>query len=259
MSEERQFETKHFKSFLDRYHLKDNTGNVEIRVRERAGERELYTRFRTKQKAVKGDVTLRPFGFEECRFAVWNTKKLKQLLSIMDDRFDMELKRKPGPMQDGPGDPMALKLTDDFRTVTFHTTDLSVVENTGDDIESISLKFKKQPPVVADLDIDQEFIQSFTRGMGAVEEDNFSVRSDGDQAVLELGWRRHSGGDTVKLRPDVDAEAFDEMVFRGDLMSNILRANKSDSGSLKVSTAGMLILEFSGDRFESNYYLRKNS
>lgn len=254
MSEDRQFSTDAFKSFLERYHLKDNTGNVEIRVRERAGEPELYTKFRTKNGGVRGDVTLRPFDFEECTFGVWKTKKLKKLLGIMDERFDLELKRKPESMGGGP---MALKLTDDFRTVTFHTAALDAVKWDFDEIGS--LKFGKTPPVAVDLDVDDEFTNSFTRGMSAVEEDMFAVRSDGSDVVFELGWRRHSGGNTVKLRPDVeDPDPVDEMVFRGDLMSHILRANKPDDGSLQVSPAGMLIMGFSGDRFDSNYFFTKN-
>jgi len=253
MSDERQFSTDDFKSFLERYHLKDNVGNVEIRVREQGGEKELYTKFRSKSGSVKGDVSLSPFDFEECKFGVWQTKKLKQLLSIMDGRFDLELKRKPESMGGGP---MALKLTDDFRTVTFHTAELDVVKH---DIDSISLKLSKKPPVAVELDVDEEFTNGFTRGMSAVEEDAFAVRSDGSNVVFELGWRRHSGGNTVKLRPDVeDPEQVDEMVFRGDIMSHILRANKSDPGTRRVSPVGMLMVEFTGDRFESNYFFTKN-
>jgi hypothetical protein len=255
MSDERSFSTANFKSFLERYHLKDQVGNVEIKIQDNQGERELYTEFKSKDGGtVKGDVSLAPFEFErEANFGIWNTQQLISLLQIMDDRFDLDLIDNP------QGGVAALKFEDDFRTVKFHTSKLKMIR---DAYEDFSLKLKKNPPVAAEVDLDDEFTNSFTKGINAVEEDPFSVRAEDGGLVFELGWRRHAGGNTVKLRPESNTDTvpdFDEMVFKGDLMRNILKANSDDPGYMRISPAGMLMMHFRGDMFESNYYMTKKS
>lgn len=246
--QKRAFNTSVFKSFVERYYLKDNTGNVAVESGEDEDGSFLRTRFKTNRDEVLGNVTLRPFDFEECTLGVGEGKALLGMLRILDDRVDIELSRFGNK-------PMALKLTDGMKTVKFHLTDMEVVP------DDVPAGLRKTPKFEAEIDVTDEFTTSFTRGMSAVEMDMVAVKCESGQVELTLGWRRHSGGNTVTLRPETrgvggdPVSDFGEIVFRGDILKEVLRSNKGDSGLFRISPQGLIHAAFTGERFESNYYV----
>ena len=107
------------------------------------------------------------------------------------------------------------------------------------------------------LKIDKYFINTFIVGNGALSEsDTFTVLAQNDNVDIVIGF---SNVGTNRVTIPVKVDTFKEIPpvsFNADMFSNILQSNKEcESVDMKISSKGLIKLNFEIDDFESEYYL----
>ena len=108
-----------------------------------------------------------------------------------------------------------------------------------------------------DLKVDRQFISTFIAGNGALNEnDTFSVIAQDGEVNIVIGF---SNVGTNRVTIPVKVNTFKEIPpvsFNANMFSNILQANREcESVDMKVSSKGLIKLNFEVDDFKSEYYV----
>ena len=105
--------------FISRYNL---NGNVESVKWETNGDNVCETTFITDDKSVLGKVSAKDFELTEGEVGVYDTAKLKQLLSVVGDEINVEVVEKNEKN-------VSINVSDDTTSVNFMLADLAVIPN----------------------------------------------------------------------------------------------------------------------------------
>ena len=206
----------------------------------------LSTRVITGDKSVLGSVTWgKSNGIEASELGVYNTPQLLALLSVVGDDLDFKLSRMGDKF-------VSVDLTDKkYGTVSkYMLSDLSVIP-TPPPLKNLPDEWDLT------LKIDKYFINTFIVGNGALSEsDTFTVLAQDGNVDIVIGF---SNVGTNRVTIPVKVDTFKEIPpvsFNADMFSNILQSNKEcESVDMKISSKGLIKLNFEIDDFESEYYL----
>jgi hypothetical protein len=120
-------------------------------------------------------------------------------------------------------------------------------------------ELKKLPNSEVEIMLDEKFINTFVKAKGALSEvDTFTVLSTGEDNIASvivgyssLNTNRVSISASTKTNAKLDAISFSATHFKEVLMAN----KEIQTGTLKISSKGIAVAEFIGDKFTSKYYL----
>lgn len=206
----------------------------------------LSTRVISGDKSVVGSVVWDNIGeVELSEFGVYNTTQFLSLLSVIGDEFEFKLSKIGNKF-------VSVNLIDTTHdTVSqFMLSDLSVIPAPP--------PFKNLPKTYElELKIDKYFIDTFISGQGALSDsDSFTIITRDNSVSIVIGY---SNVGTNRITIPIKFDTFNEippLSFNSGMFANILQANKEcESVSMKVSTAGLVKLNFEIDNFKSEYYL----
>ena len=233
-----------FERFVSKYNL---GGSCESVVVKSTGK-DLSVRSVSDDKNIVAEVTLGDFNFPQGEFPVYETKRLKSLLGVLDDTLTVSANSKGGKV-------VGVDFKDASTKVTFVLAEAAVIPKVPD------LK-AKLPPFEVILDLNEQFITSFVKAKGALAEvGSFTVFSDGDKdtASVVLGYSSTVNTNRVQITATASSNAkLDPISFSANYMREILLANKDlKNGKLHISSKGLSLAEFSGDNFTTKYYLVK--
>jgi len=206
----------------------------------------LSTRVITGDKSVLGSVSWgKSKGIDPCNLGVYNTPQLLALLAVVGDDIDFKLSKMGDTF-------VSVDLKDKkYGTISkYMLSDLSVIptppplKNLPDDWD-------------LDLKVDKQFISTFIAGNGALtENDTFTVIAQDGEVNIVIGF---SNVGTNRVTIPVKVNTFKEIPpvsFNANMFSNILQANREcESVDMKVSSKGLIKLNFEVDGFESEYYV----
>jgi hypothetical protein len=127
--------------------------------------------------------------------------------------------------------------------------DLSVIPNVPD--------LKQLPDFNSEIKLDSNFISTFIRAKGALQdENNFTFTCKDNKGSIVLGY---SNINTNRINIDVDCTCDGDIKpisFSATYLKEILVANKeATDATLKISSQGLAHISFTIDNYESNYYL----
>jgi len=200
----------------------------------------------TGDKSVVGSVVWdKVSGVMDSEFGVYNTPQLLALLSVMGDDIDFELSQMGDKF-------VSVNLKDTKYGVVskYMLSDLSVIPSPP--------PFKNLPDKYdLDLQIDKYFIDTFIAGEGALSEsDTFTIIAQNDKVDIVIGY---SNIGTNRVTLPIKVNTFNEIPpisFHSGMFANILQANKEcESVSMKISSAGLIKINFEIDNYKSEYYL----
>lgn len=194
-------------------------------------------------KNILVSVTADDMAFPEGKHHIYETKKFRSMLSVMDENIVVTPSKKSAST--------GLSITDGNTTATFVLAEESVITEAP--------KLKAIPPTEFTINIDEKFINTFIRAKSALNDvDTFALVSTGEDttASLVIGYsNRNTNRITVKANTD-KAVKIDTDMYSANLLREILNANKDvPNGVIRVTKKGMLIAEFLGNGFTSRYYL----
>ncbi len=236
------------KSKLEKFITKYNLGGSCEEVIFNSDGNMLSVRVISGDKNVVGEVSLKNIKFPEGEFAVHETKKLRAILSVLDENLTIK------PNVNG-GKTTGLNITDGNTKATFVLADSSIIPKVPD--------LKKLPPMDVTITLDEKFISTFIKAKSALSDiDTFAVTSDGKDNVASIiigHAKQNTNRITVTATTD-KAVKLEPVTFSADHFREILTGNKDiANGTFQVSSKGISIAKFSSGDFASTYYLVHNS
>ena len=230
------------KQSLNRFVSKYNLAGLVESVKWESKDGSLSTNFISDDKSVLGTVSMKEFEGSDSEFGVYDTTKLTKMLSVLGNDVDFSI-------SDIDGKSVSLKFKDKSTSVNYMLADLSVIPNVPD--------LKQLPNFNAEIKLDANFISTFIKAKGALQdENNFTFTCKDNKGTIVLG---HSNINTNRINIDVDCTCegdVEPISYSATYLKEILVANKeATDATLKISSQGLAHISFSIDNYESNYYL----
>ena len=230
------------KQQLNRFISKYNLAGLVESVKWESKDGSLTTSFISDDKSVLGSVTMKDFEGDNADFGVYDTTKLSKMLSVLGNDVDFSI-------LDIDGKSVSLKSKDKSTSVNYMLADLSVIPNVPD--------LKQLPDFNSEIKLDSNFISTFIRAKGALQdENNFTFTCKDNKGSIVLGY---SNINTNRINIDVDCTCDGDIKpisFSATYLKEILVANKeATDATLKISSQGLAHISFTIDNYESNYYL----
>jgi len=229
---------------LERFISKYNLGGACESVKMVSDGDNITVRAHSDDKNILTEVEVSDIKFPEGEFCIYETKKLRSLLGVVGDTLTVTPNKSTTKL-------VGLNIADSNTKVTFVLSDESVIPKVPE--------LKKLPPMELEIVLDDKFINTFAKAKSALSDvDTFTVMSagEGTAASVVLGYsslntNRVSIAATTKMNTKLEAISFSATHFKEVLMAN----KEIQTGVLRVSSKGIAIAEFMGDKFTSKYYL----
>jgi len=231
-------------SIINKYYLGLNES-----VKWRIDNNMLDVNFMTPSKDVIGGVTCNDFQLENSQLAIYDTKKLSNLISICNGDLLLELEKTNQLFT-------KLKISDMNFNLTYALSDPLLIDKVG----TVNV-----PEWVVKLDLTSEDIDNIIKAKSALAQiDNMLVTTTQDldgNDVCEFIFGDESGHNnkiTYQIAGDIKEQDL-KIPYNSDMLKTILQANKDmDGGVLYLSSMGLMKLEFNADSISSEYFvLRK--
>lgn len=232
------------KSKLEKFIAKYNLGGSCESVVFKSDGDTLSVRVISGDKNVVGEISCKGIGFPKGEFAVYETKKLRAILGVLDENLAI----KPNITN---GNSTGLNITDGTTKATFVLADMSVVPAVPD--------LKKLPPMDLTITLDEKFINTFIKAKSAISDvDTFAITSDGKEAVASviIGYSKQNTNRITVTATTDKAIKLDPIIFSASHFREILNSNKDiTSSTFQVSSKGISIVKFSSTEISATYYL----
>lgn len=232
------------KSMLERFISKYNLGGSCESVIFNSDGTTLSVKAISDDKNVLGHVSVETSKFPEGDFGVYETKKLRSILSVLNDALTIKSNINNGKAT-------GLNITDGDTKVTFVLADTSVIPAVPD--------LKKLPPWEFAITLDEKFVNTFIKAKSALSDvDGFAVMSEGDNksATVTIGYSTLNTN-RISITANTDKSAkLEPISFSANYLKEILAANKeAKNGKLEISSKGLARASFEVDGISSTYYL----
>ena len=202
--------------------------------------------FMTPTKDVIGAVNCSNFQLENCKLAIYDTKKLLSLVNICNGDLLLELEKNNAICT-------KLKISDLNFNLNYALSDPLLINKVGE---------VTVPEWVVELDLTSEDVENIIRAKSALSQvDNMLVTTttnlDGED-VVEFVFGDESGHNnkiTYQVKGDIKEKDI-KLPFNSDTFKTILQANKDmEGGKMYLSSMGLIQLEFSLDEISSKYFI----
>ena len=229
-----------FEKFVSKYNLGGSCESVTFK----SDGKSLTVRSISDDKNVLGEVAWGTADFPQGEFRVYETKKLRSILSVLDEQLVITSINNNDKVT-------GLHLTDGETKATFVLADTSVIPAVPE--------LKKIPPIDFTITLDEKFVNTFIKAKGALNDVNsFTVMSDGNTNIANviIGYSSlNTNRISINATTDVAAE-LSPINFSATYFREILIANKdAKDGKLEISSKGLARATFEVDDISTVYYL----
>ena len=225
------------KSKLEKFISKYNLGGSCESVTLKSDGDNLSVRTISADKNVLVEITAEQINFPEGEFGVYDTKKLRSILSVLDENIVVN-----------PS------------TANGKTTGLNLADNsTNATVIPAVPELKKLPIVDFTILLDDKFVGTFVKAKSALNDvETFTVMSSGEEKMAEVVIG-HSANNTNRISISVATDTAVKLApisFSANYLREILTANKEVSnGTLQISSKGLSVVKFDANGYTSTYYL----
>ena len=228
-------------SIISKYYL-----NVNESVKWETKDNKLKIDFMSPTKDVIGSVKYNNFNLEDSALAIYDTKKLSSLISICNGDLLLELEKNHKTFT-------KLKISDLNFNLTYAISDPLLIGKVG----TVNI-----PEFVVELELTNENVENLIKAKSALSGiDNMLATTTKDLDgvdVCEFVFGDESGHNN-KITYQISGNITDpnlKIPFNSDTFKTILHANKDmESGTLKISTMGLMELKFQSENISSEYYI----
>jgi hypothetical protein len=177
------------------------------------------------------------------KIGVYKTSQFTKILTALNDDIDIKFEGDPNQLY-------AISVNDTKTKAKFMLADPSVIKKAPE--------IKATPEWDIEININDSFISDFNKVRNALPEASiFAILSNGNKVNFVINY---STINSTRLSFECDATKISDMpatAFNADLFKEVLNANKGMTGTLKVSSKGLMKLEFSDTEFATSYFLVK--
>jgi len=228
-------------SIISKYYL-----GVNESVKWSIANKNLEIDFMTPTKDVIGSVVCNDFQLEDSSLAIYDTKKLSNLISICNGDLLLELEKTNQMFT-------KLKISDMNFNLTYALSDPLLINKVG----TVNV-----PDYVVELDLTTEDVDNLIRAKSALAQiDNMLITTtenlDGE-TVCEFVFgdtQGHNNKITYQISGNISNPNI-KLPFNSDMFKTILQANKdAEGGTLKLSEMGLMNLKFDSETISSEYFM----
>ena len=228
-------------SIINKYYLGTNE-SVKWDIKDNS----LSIEFMTPSKDVIGNLNCNDFELEDSKLAIYDTKKLQNLISICSGDLLLEFEKTKEIYT-------KLNISDLNFNLSYALSDPLLINKVGNVTEA---------EWVVDLDLTSEDISNIIKAKSALAQvDNMLITTTtnlDEEDVIEIVFGDESGHNnkiTYQISGDIK-ETDIKLPFNSDMFKTILYANKDmEGGKLLLSSMGLMKLSFELDGISSNYYM----
>ena len=214
-----------------KWDIKDNSLNIE---------------FMTPSKDVIGNLTCNDFELEDSKLAIYDTKKLQNLISICSGDLLLEFEKTKEIYT-------KLNISDLNFNLSYALSDPLLINKVGNVTEA---------EWVVDLDLTSEDISNIIKAKSALAQvDNMLITTTtnlDEEDVIEIVFGDESGHNnkiTYQISGDIKETGI-KLPFNSDTFKTILHANKDmEGGKLLLSNMGLMKLSFNFEGISTTYYM----
>jgi hypothetical protein len=238
---ERVMEKSKLERFINKYNL---GGSCESVILSSNGN-SLSVRSISDDKNVLIEASVDNINFPMGEFGVFETKKLRSILNVLDDTLAVSI------ILNNAYGISGLSISDNSTKATFVLADPTVIP--------VVPELKKIPPMELTIQLDEKFVNTFVKAKSALNDvETFAVISDGESSVASVVIG-HSSLNTnrISISTQIDSPAkMAPINFSANYLREILVANKEiKTGTLEVSSKGIAVIKFNMNDFIATYYL----
>ena len=229
-------------SIIAKYYL----GEIE-QIKWEIEDNNLNINFIAPSNMVLGSVKCNDFQMQDADLAIYNTKKLANLISICNGDLILDLEKQMEIIT-------KLKIADENFNLEYALSDPLLIRKVG--------KAKPVDGWYVELELSSEEISNILRAKSAMSEvEQFLVTTTKDLDnvdVCELIFGDeigHNNKITYQLKGVINKEDM-KIKYNSNMLKTILNANKDmDEGKFKISNAGLMYFSFTDGVIESEYYM----
>ena len=227
---------------ISKYYL----GEIE-RVKWEIRDNHLTINFAAPSRMVLGSVRCGDFPLEDADLAIYNTKKLSNLISICSGDLLLELEKQKEML-------LKLNISDLNFNLSYALSDPLLIKKAG--------KVKPVDGWDIELKITREEIGNLLKAKSALADiDNMLVTTTQDLDGVDVcefvfgDEAGHNNKITYQLKGEIKKDNI-KIRYNSDMLKTILNANKDvDEGLFKISQEGLMYLSFQNENIESEYYM----
>ena len=228
-------------SVISKYYL----GEIES-VKWVIKDNNLSIDFMTANKCIAGNLICNDFQLEDCDLAIYDTKKLSNLINICNGDLLLELEKQKQLYT-------KLKISDLNFNLTYALSDPLLISK----VPSVNI-----PEWVVELNFTTEDIENLIKAKSALAGvDNMLVTTTtnlDNEPVCEFIFGDEAGHNnkiTYQILGDIKENNL-KIPFDSDMFKTILHANKDmEEGSLYLSSMGLIYMKFRTSEIMSEYYM----
>lgn len=232
-------------SIINKYYL-----GINETVKWKISNNKLEIRFITPSQDVIGEIKCSNFPLRDSELAIFDTRKLLNLVSICSGDLLLELETKNNINT-------KLKISDSNYNLDYALADPLLVGKVG----TVNV-----PDWDIILELSSGDIENLVKAKNALTSvDDMLITTDvsldGENICKFIfgGSEGHNNKVTYYIRGKINAENV-ELPFNSDTFKNILNFNKDvDGGKLYINKIGLMMLEFSTETFECKYYMYRQT
>jgi hypothetical protein len=228
-------------SVINKYYLGENEA-----VKWKIKDKTLTIDFMSISKEVIGKITHQNFDLEDSELAIFDTKKLLNLIGITQGDLMFNLEK-------GKSVYTKMHFADNAFNLTYALADPLLIGKVGSVAE---------PEWDAILYLEKEHVDNLVKaksalaGVGLLTISVTKDLNDDDMCVFTFGDEQgHNNKITYQLYGKIKPEKI-EIPFNSDIFKNILQTNKDlDSGFIYLSYQGLMKIGFKSEDTTSEYYM----
>ena len=233
-------------SIINKYYLGENES-----VKWYVEDKVLTVNFMSSNKEVIGELIHKNFDLEDSELAIYDTKKLLNLLNITTGDILLELEKTHKIFT-------KIQISDQDFNLSYALADSLLIGKVGTVTE---------PNWDVIINLEKEQVSNLVKAKSALAEvDNMVITTEIDMnkelmCKFTFGDEHgHNNKITYQLYGEINDSNI-QLPFNSNIFKTILNVNKDlDSGTLKISSKGLMKLEFvSGDTSCKYYLVRKES
>ena len=228
-------------SAINKYYL----GEIES-VKWIIKDNTLYVDFMSLNKEVIGKLTYRNFNVEDCELAIFDTKKLLNLINITSGDLLLSIEKVKDINT-------KLHIADNSFNLTYALADPLLIGKIGT---------VKETEWDAVLPLEIEFVEYLIKAKSALQGvDNMTITptkdlNDTDVCIFSFGDENgHNNRITYQMYGEIQPSDI-SIPFNSNSFKNILNSNKDlEEGKIYINYEGLMKLCFKSEDSESEYYL----
>lgn len=226
--------------FIEKYAL----GALVESVKWEISQKQAKVLFNTEDKTLIGNVCMKQFDRDDIEFGIYETSTLVKMLTAVSDDINFNIKLIGNKA-------VNVDLSDEEVNLTYILSDPAIIPKAG---------IPKQLPVFEhSFTITSEFINKFNKTKGAIDSTIIAFKSK-DANTIELihGYNQVNSNRITFTTQATSSATLQPICFNSDYLKSVLNANKDlTSGTLYISSAGLLRLVFDSVGYTSEYFMVK--